>query len=204
MQQTNVDVLMFTCFHPLGVNWHRHTHQHFYRPKKNADASSKPMPKVEFGIKPSNPSLPFPPIPPALLAFFPPPTLLYSWQASMISGARYQRVTTYSVNSLQPLSMSRARPKSHTYVVSNIVLGVRCRWICCHTQYSIHIHQTSCCPATLDGDVQEVFLHALRIRETSTQQKRQHRTSRPHTGTVHGVAETYYPAAVYKSKHCCI
>lgn len=68
--------------------------------------------EVEPVITPYNPfSLP---IPPAPLAFLPPPTLLYSWQASIISGARYQRVTTYSVNSRQPLSMSRARPKSHT------------------------------------------------------------------------------------------
>ena len=40
--------------------------------------------------------------------------LVYSWQLSMISGARYHRVTTYSVSSRLSLSMPRARPKSQT------------------------------------------------------------------------------------------
>ena len=66
-------------------------------------------------------------------------TLVYCLNVSMISGARYHRVATYSV--MNPVSVpdgsavrtERARPKSHTlrsqFAFSSRFDGLRSRWI---------------------------------------------------------------------------
>jgi hypothetical protein len=67
-----------------------------------------------------------------------PPTLVYILNESMISGARYHRVATYSV--INPASFPcavevltlRAKPKSHTlrsqFALSKRFAGFRSRW----------------------------------------------------------------------------
>lgn len=61
--------------------------------------------------------------------------LVYSLNVNMISGARYQRVATYSVMNPELSSVDaaeRARPKSHTFksqlALSSRFDGLRSRW----------------------------------------------------------------------------
>lgn len=61
--------------------------------------------------------------------------LVYSLNVNMISGARYQRVATYSVMKPELSSVEaadRARPKSHTFrsqfALSNKFEGFKSRW----------------------------------------------------------------------------